>query len=884
MEWHLLFGQTDQQFAMTKKLFLSIFLISMAIPNAYGQEKAASDTTKAVADTTQKPTDYSKIVEEADSSAKGLMNIYYKDQKLYLEVPFGLMGRDMLLASTISRISDPRLGTVGAKPHDPLWIQFNRVDSVLVLQKMHQNAITEEGNPQIRQALQKNSIGPIIRKFDIEAYNDDRTTALIEVTDYFASDVEELSPFGLGMTVASQMSRNTSFKQGRSFIGGFKAFEDNITIKSHLSYEYTLKREGRVIEEDRPFTAVMTRTLLLLPEEPMKPRYADPRVGIFTTRKNKYSSFDKVEPVYYARRFQLVPKDPEAYREGELVEPREPITFYVDSDFPAGWKPVIKEAIRDWNEAFGRIGFKHAIRALDYPKNNPAFDPDNLKYNVIRYSPTPVQNAMGPSWIDPRSGEILNASVYVYHDIVKLINHWRFIQTAPADPRARSVELPEPYQKEGLRYVIRHEIGHTLGFRHNMAGSYAIPVDSLRSPTFTQQYGTTYSIMDYARFNYVAQPGDKARGVQLTPPQFGLYDYYLMKWNYQYFPGHSPEEIEQKLETLVDKKAGDDRYRYGAQGVYLDPSSQTEDLSHNVVEASRLGIRNLKYVMEHLNEWVGREDEDYSYRQRIWNGIVLQYVRYIRHVYAHVGGMYVNEKYVGDPRPHYRSVPREKQQQALKFLFRQLRNLDWLEQQAVIRNLPLTGDPSSVLRRLLTEAILSAPRQVDLSAQKSTEETPYDPREVVSDIYRFVWKATRRNKSLDETDRYLQKAFVQSVIDKSNVPEVGDGDGHSVAGLSRVAKPITAPDFVRDFFVEKYGLGLYEQWIAPSGLPQQSPVSATFGGPDLHFLSPPSLDSLYYQYLLKVQSLLKKVIPKTRDRVTKVHYELLLQNIKNALG
>jgi len=865
-------------------------VVEAAAPDTIVAETTAPKTT--VADTTAPDTiaagttkkadksAYGDIVGEAEKTATGLLNIYYKDQKLYFEIPFDLLGQDMLLSSTISEISNYKLGTVGAKPNSPLHIQFSRVDSVLLLQEINKDAIAPEGNPGITEALARNSIGSVIESFDIKAYNEDNTAAVIEVTDFFISDTEKLSPFGpVGMHISSSMIAQKSFKKNRSFIGEFKSFQDNLTIKSHLSYEYRLKEQGGASSDNNPFTAVMTRTLLLLPEDPMRPRIADPRVGIFTTRKNKYTdSADKVEAVHYARRFRVKPADMQAFENGKGVEPAQPITFYVDTDFPDSWRQTIKAGIADWNDTFEKIGFKNAVRALDYPENDPEFDPDNLKYNVVRYDPAPVQNAMGPSWIDPRTGEILNASVYIYHDVVRLINNWRFIQTAPADPEVRHITLPASYKKEGLRYVVRHEIGHTLGFMHNMAGSYAIPVDSLRSPSFTQTHGLTHSIMDYARYNYIAQPGDKARGVSLVPPKFGLYDYYLVKWNYRYFS--EDEDQREILTQMVDEKAGDERYRYGAQGQYLDPSSLTEDLGNNAVRASTYGIKNLKFVMRHLNEWVGEEDMDYAYRQSIRNGIIRQYVRYLNHLYAHVGGIYLNKKYAGDPRPHYQTVSREKQRDAFRMLLEELKNLDWLEREEVIKNLPLSGNAASAVRENLVQALLRAPEKVNLAAWKSAEEDRYTPGDVMEDLFVSIWKKPVQKPTLSKTERELQKAYIQSAITKSGLG--GQGSTGAFTFTGDTFKGIPLPDFVKQQGIADYGRGLYQKYLSLSSAYDHAlnPVAASFGRADIHFNTRPVLQHVHYTYLMKVKSLMEDAVESAADADTGMHYELLLRNIE----
>ncbi len=389
------------------------------------------------------------------------------------------------------------------------------------------------------------------------------------------------------------MKSSQTFKRDRSYLTGIKSFDDNVMIKSSLSYETSLSDGKRTLVKEKPFTAVVTRTFLLLPEMPVRPRIADERIGIFTTGKNLITEAgNKMDKVYFANRFRLEPNNPQAFRNGQLTEPVKPIIFYIDNDFPASWKPAIRAAVNDWQLAFEKIGFKNAILAMDYPEKDSSFDPDNLKFNCIRYSPTPVANAMGPSWVDPRSGEIINASVYVFHDVVKLLNNWIFVQTAAVDKDVRKVNLPDSNKMAGLQYVLRHEIGHCLGFMHNMGASATIPVDSLRSPSFTQEHGTTYSIMDYARFNYVAQPGDKERGVKLTPPMFGIYDYYLVDFNYRYFDNSvSPEMEKRELDKLVSSRIADPRYRYGAQGMNIDPRTQTEDLGDDAIKASQYGIK-----------------------------------------------------------------------------------------------------------------------------------------------------------------------------------------------------------------------------------------------------------------------------------------------------
>ena len=840
------------------------------------KEKEARD--KAVKDSIAKITPYQRLLANPQKQAKGLMNLYYIKSKLYLEIPMALMEKNFLLASTISEISDNYDGIVGSKP-TPMQVQFSLQDSTVLLRKTEVNTIAPATDNNIRQALDRNSIAAIIKLFPVQAFNADKSAAVIDITDFFIGDTKDLSPFNIFSIYGAFGYKSTpSFKRDRSYLTDIKSFGDNVMIKSSLSYETSLSDGKRTVAKDRPFTALMTRTFLLLPDMPARPRIADERIGIFTTKKGLITEAgNKMDELYFANRFKLEPKDPAAFAKGQPTEPVKPIIFYIDTDFPASWKPAIKAAVNDWQVTFEKIGFKNAIMAMDYPANDSTFDPDNLKFNCIRYSPTPVANAMGPSWVDPRSGEIINASVYVFHDVVKLLNNWIFVQTAAVDKDVRKVTLPESYKLAGLQYVLRHEIGHCLGFMHNMGASATIPVDSLRSPSFTKQFGTTYSIMDYARFNYVAQPGDKERGVQLTPPQFGIYDYYLVDFNYRYFSSNvSPEAERAELDKLVSSKMGDPRYRYGAQGMDIDPRSQTEDLGDDAVKASQYGIKNLKLIMKELNSWVGTEDKDFAYRQQIWNNILSQYVRYVNHVLNYVGGIYVNEKHAGDPVALYQSVPRAKQQQALNFLLDELKTLDWLEDRQVLENFTLVGTPTTVLRSQIMEALLSTPLTVHLSAIRSTEKNPLTSKELMKQLYDYTWSKTKQNKALTNAEKDVQKAYVKAMLVQSKLAPAAK----SSAGLADEATAGISIQLPGMPLTDAMGCSHTEHQVQP-GIAKE--FAGAFGGFSVNFHRAPELESQYYMQLVQCRQLLSTAVAATADKETAMHYRLLLHQIDKAL-
>ena len=522
-------GCLNIEVMILKSIVFVLIFLSLSVVSAEGKGRKKKQATKEV----KTESAYQRFFKGKSCETKrGLITLHKMDGKIYFELPLNLLGKEMLLGSTISEITNNDFGSVGEKPKEPLHVVFTRQDSIISLREVSAVYYTTEES--IRKRLEESFKPAIILNLPVKVYSEDSTAVVLDLTDFLLSDNEGLSPFSLFAPINSGRRRvDKEFVKKNSFIGEIKAFEDNFSIRSSLSYLVTVRNQERVLFQKVPFTAVMTRSFILLPEEPMRPRMADPRIAIFYQAKYEFNSKKSgVDFRYYANRWRLEPADEAAYRAGQLTEVKKPIVFYVDNAFPESWKKYIKQGVEEWQKAFEKIGLKNAIIAKDFPENDPEFDPENLKYSCVRYSPSWTPNAMGPSWTDPRTGEIINASVYFYHNIAQLIQNWRFVQTAQADADVRRMQLPEELLGESIRYAIAHEVGHCLGFMHNMSASAAIPTDSLRSPSYTQKYGTTHSIMDYARNNYVAQPGDKERGVKLTPPHLGLYDYFTIKWLY----------------------------------------------------------------------------------------------------------------------------------------------------------------------------------------------------------------------------------------------------------------------------------------------------------------------------------------------------------------
>ena len=875
-----------------KKLYLLLLVVlcgAMMNPAAAkkkNKKKASTEATEKKKE--KKETKYDKLFKgKKVTTAKGFITLHKLDNKIYFELPLKVLDRDILLGSTISETTDNQFGCVGEKSGDPFLIRFVQRDSTITLRRVQAGMFSND--PQISKRLKSSTMPAIVETYEIKAYTNDSTAVVFDMTDYLLADKKNLSPFS-PYSVMEMMgaSIDKDFEKENSFILGVKAFEDNVSIRSSLTYKISVGSKGSYAVKKMPFTAVMNRSFILLPEQPMRARYADPRIGIFEHEVMEFASEGRgLRTRHVTHRWNLEPSDPAAYRHGELVEPKKPIVYYIDDAFPADWKKYIHQGVEVWQKAFEKIGFKNAIVARDFPQDDPAFDPENIKYSCIRYAPSSVANAMGPSWIDPRSGEIINASVTVYHNIVQLVQYWRFLQTAPTDKEVRDVKLRQDLLGDCIAYVLSHEVGHTLGLMHNMAGSSSIPVESLRDPAFTQKYGTTYSIMDYARNNYVAQPGDKEKGVRLTPPVLGEYDYYAISWLYTpLLDATTSEEEIATLDRWISEKSGDPRYRYGKQQFRgrFDPSSVEEDLSDDPVKASEYGRRNLQYLLKHLNEWVAGKDKDFEFRKAIYDEVVYAYVRYLSFVLADVGGIYLNERYDGDKRPSYATVPKQQQKKALKFLLNELKDLSWLDARETLREFPIRNAVSVQMEDAIIDGILSRSGAVALCADKCNTKNPYTQEEYLEDIARFVWAPTRNGRTLNEMEMRLQMNFLTKLIEGS-VASVSKNANRK--GYAACYTGIEVPEWLKAASRERFGIVPEEYMGVFNNKPaemQAANLGEISGFSDEVSLKAPlkPMDHVYYGELKKIRSMLS-ANASTGSADTQRHYRLLIYKIDQAL-
>ena len=739
-----------------------------AMSGAPGSRKAATGPAAA-------PKAFKEVITSKAVSQKGLFSVHKVDDKYYYEIPDGLLGKDILTVNRLSRaaagLRTGGSGYAGDQINQNV-IRFEKgPGNKIFIRSISFEEFAPDSTSEMFNNLMNSNIQPIVASFDIKAWSRDTTGSVIDVTDFLLGDNEVV---GFQPRV-KQAFRLGNIQADKSYISTIRSYPINVESKAVKTYSRTPASATAGTWGDNStgnVTVEINTSMVVLPEKPMQSRYYDNRVGYFTVGYTDYDLDPQgVKKVQMIKRWRLEPKpeDMEKYKAGQLVEPQKPIVFYIDPSTPKKWVPYLIQGVNDWQAAFEKAGFKNAIMAKEAPtyEQDSTWSLDDARNSAIVYKPSDIPNASGPSISDPRTGEIMESHINWYHNVMSLLRNWYMIQASPTDTRARQMTFEDSLMGQLIRFVSSHEVGHTIGLRHNYGSSSTVPVDSLRNKAWVEANGHTPSIMDYARFNYVAQPEDNVSESGLFP-RIGDYDEWAIEWGYRLFPQFKSAEAEKNhINKWVMEKAKNKRLWFGRENNSDDPRSQNEDLGDNSMKASMYGIKNLQRIIPNLNTWTRVNDQQYEDLGIMYDQVVTQYQRYMGHVSKHIGGITETYKTVEQNGPVYEFVPAARQREAINFLRDNLFNTPrWLINQSILDKTgsnALTvvgGVQDNVLRRLITDRVFG-----NFTKAEAFGSQQYTASSMISDLGSAILTEVRSGANTDVFRRRLQKSYVDMLTD-----------------------------------------------------------------------------------------------------------------------
>ena len=711
---------------------------------------------------------YNKVITKDAKSDEGLFTVHKLDGKFFYEIPDNMFEKEMLMVTRISKTA-ANIGFGGERQNSQV-LRWQKKDKKVVLRVVSHSIVAADSLP-IHQAVVNSNFEPVLYTFPIKAFSVDSTATVIDVTELFEKDVKALSM----PDRRRKQYKISRLEANKSFIESVKSYPTNIEARHVKTYAAGAAPSN---SSTGTISIEINNSMILLPEEPMKKRIYDERVGWFARGQVDYGlDNQESETVRFLDRWRLEVKDEdiEKFKRGELVEPKKQIVYYIDPATPMKWRKYLKQGVNDWQVAFEAAGFKNAIIAKDPPtkEEDPEWSPEDARYSVIRYFASPIRNAYGPHTSDPRSGEILESDIGWYHNVMSLLQGWFFVQTAAINPDAQMVGFKDEVMGELVKFVSSHEVGHTLGLPHNMGSSSAYPVEKLRDAKFTQKYGTAPSIMDYARFNYVAQPGDE--GVALMP-NIGVYDKHAIKWGYRpILDAKTPQDEKKTLDKWILDHADDPMYRFGQyQGI--DPSAQTEDLGDDAIKASDYGIKNLKRIVPNLIKWTSKDGETYGDLSEMYGHVVGQFSRYMGHVRTNIGGVYKHSKTTNQEGDVFTNVDKAHQENCMTFLNENLFDTpDWLIDKDIINRTEFNGVTERIrsIQERTLNSILDLPRMMRMIDNETLNGSEaYSVLSMMSDLRNGIWSELSRGRSIDAYRRNLQRAHVERLATLMNSKDV----------------------------------------------------------------------------------------------------------------